>query len=107
LTPNERFEHDVKRAWRPGCAKAFLDEVLQEEMTEHLKAGYRELTPIWHGEREVCARVVDWFSGHAATFSSFPSISSPFLNLAPALTSATSCAPVSFLHLPSAASISL
>jgi hypothetical protein len=27
--------------------------------------------------------------GHAATFSSFPSTSSPFLNSAPALTSAT------------------
>ena len=29
------------------------------------------------------------FSGHAATFSSVPSTSSPFLNVAPALTSAT------------------
>ncbi len=51
------------------------------------------------------------FLDHAASFSSFscssPSTSSPFTNLAPALTNATSPAPVSFLHLPSAASINL
>ena len=46
-------------------------------------------------------------SDHAATFSSFLSTNSPFLNSAPALTSATRWAPVNFLHLPSAASISL
>jgi putative transposase len=31
--------------------KAVLEEVLQEEMTEHLEAGYRELTPTRRGER--------------------------------------------------------
>ncbi len=31
--------------------KAVLEEVLQEEMSEHLKAGYRELTPTRKGER--------------------------------------------------------
>jgi putative transposase len=54
LTPNERFEHDVKRdvqaRVREGV-KAVLEEILQEEMTEHLKAGYRELTPTRRGER--------------------------------------------------------
>ena len=31
--------------------KAVLEEVLQEEMTHHLEAGYRELTPTRRGER--------------------------------------------------------
>jgi len=42
LTPNERFDQDVKRhveaRVREGV-KAVLEEVLQEEMTEHLEAG--------------------------------------------------------------------
>jgi transposase-like protein len=49
LTPkHEDFNHDVKLGVearvRQGV-KAVLEEVLQEEMSEHLKAGYRELTP--------------------------------------------------------------
>ena len=48
MIPNERFDQDVKRdveaRVREGV-KAVLEEVLQEEMTEHLEAGYRELTP--------------------------------------------------------------
>ena len=48
MTPNERFDQDVKRdvqaRVREGV-KAVLEEVLEEEMTEHLEAGYRELTP--------------------------------------------------------------
>ena len=54
LTPNERFDQDVKRdveaRVREGV-KAVLEEVLQEEMTEHLQAGYRELNPTRRGER--------------------------------------------------------
>jgi putative transposase len=55
LTPNKHeFEHDVKldveARVREGV-KAVLEEVLQEEMTEHLEAGYRELTPTRRGER--------------------------------------------------------
>jgi putative transposase len=54
LIPNERFDQDVKRdveaRVREGV-KAVLEEVLQEEMTEHLEAGYRELTPTRRGER--------------------------------------------------------
>ena len=54
MTPNERFEHDVKQdvqaRVREGV-KAILEEVLEEEMTEHLEAGYRELTPTRRGER--------------------------------------------------------
>ncbi len=54
LTPKHEFEQDVKRdveaRVREGV-KAVLEEVLQEEMTEHLKAGYRELTPTRRGER--------------------------------------------------------
>jgi len=54
LTPNERFDQDVKRdvqaRVREGV-KAVLEEVLEEEMTEHLEAGYRELTPTRRGER--------------------------------------------------------
>lgn len=54
LTPNERFDQDVKldvhARVREGV-KAVLEEVLEEEMTGHLDAGYRELTPTRRGER--------------------------------------------------------
>jgi putative transposase len=54
LTPKEEFEQAVKRdvqaRVREGV-KAVLEEVLHEEMTEHLEAGYRELTPTRRGER--------------------------------------------------------
>jgi len=55
LTPKHNFEHDVKldveARVRQGV-KAVLEEVLKEEMSEHLKAGYRELTPTRKGERK-------------------------------------------------------
>ncbi len=48
------LEHDVKldveARVRQGV-KAVLEEVLREEMTQHLEAGYRELTPTRRGER--------------------------------------------------------
>lgn len=48
------FEHnvklDVEARVRQGV-KAVLEEVLEEEMTQHLEAGYRELTPTRRGER--------------------------------------------------------
>lgn len=55
MTPkHEDFNHDVKldveARVRQGV-KAVLEEVLQEEMTQHLEAGYRELTPTRRGER--------------------------------------------------------
>jgi putative transposase len=54
LAQEEEFEHavklDLESRVREGV-KAVLEEVLQEEMTEHLKAGYRELTPARKGER--------------------------------------------------------
>jgi transposase-like protein len=54
LTPKHEFEHavkmDVETRVRQGV-KAVLEEVLEEEMTEHLEAGYRELTPTRRGER--------------------------------------------------------
>jgi putative transposase len=54
LTPKKEFEEAVKRdvqtRVRQGV-KAVLEEILQEEMTEHLEAGYRELTPTRRGER--------------------------------------------------------
>jgi putative transposase len=50
----EEFEHavklDIEARVREGV-KAVLEEILQEEMTEHLSAGYRELTPTRKGER--------------------------------------------------------
>ena len=50
----QEFEYDVKldveARVREGV-KAVLEEVLQEEMTEHLEAGHRELTPTRRGER--------------------------------------------------------
>jgi transposase-like protein len=50
LTPkHEEFEQAVKRdvqaRVREGVKAVLLEEILQEEMTEHLEAGYRELTP--------------------------------------------------------------
>ena len=49
-----QFEHEVKMdveaRVRQGV-KAVLEEVLEEEMTQHLGAGYRELTPTRRGER--------------------------------------------------------
>ena len=54
MAPKHEFEHDVKMdveaRVREGV-KAVLQEVLQEERSEHLKAGYRELTPTRRGER--------------------------------------------------------
>ena len=54
MTPKREIEHDVKldveARVRQGV-KAVLEEVLQEEMTQHLEAGYRELTPTRRGER--------------------------------------------------------
>ncbi len=53
MVPKEEFEDAVKRdveaRVREGV-KAVLEEVL-EEMTEHLRAGYRELTLTRRGER--------------------------------------------------------
>jgi putative transposase len=40
---------DVEARVRQGV-KAVLEEVLEEEMTEHLGAGYWELTPTRRGE---------------------------------------------------------
>ena len=48
------FEHDVKldvEARVHQGVKAVLEEVPQDEMAQHLKAGYRELTPTRRGER--------------------------------------------------------
>lgn len=54
MAPKREFEHDVKldveARVRQGV-KAVLEEVLEEEMTQHLQAGYRELTPTRRGER--------------------------------------------------------
>ncbi len=54
LAREEEFDRIVKRdveaRIREGV-KAVLEEVLEEEMTEHLAAGYRELTPTRRGER--------------------------------------------------------
>ena len=54
MTPKREFDHDVKldveARVRQGV-KAVLEEVLEEEMTQHLEAGYRELTPTRRGER--------------------------------------------------------
>ena len=54
MTPKREFEHDVQldveARVRQGV-KAVLEEVLEEEMSQHLQAGYRELTPTRRGER--------------------------------------------------------
>jgi putative transposase len=54
LTPKREFDHDVKldvEARVRRGVKAVLEEVLEEEMTQHIGAGYRELTPTRRGER--------------------------------------------------------
>jgi putative transposase len=51
------FEHNVKLDVEVRVredVKAVLEEVLQEEMTQHLEAGYRELTPT-RGEESATA----------------------------------------------------
>lgn len=45
---------DVEARARQGV-KAVLEEVLQDEMTQHLEAGYRELTPTRRGELRAAA----------------------------------------------------
>ena len=55
MIPKKEFEQAVKRdvqaRFREGVKAVLQEEVLQEEMTEHLEAGYRELTPTRRGER--------------------------------------------------------
>ena len=54
MPPKKEFELIVKRVVEARVresVKAVLEEVLQEEMTEHLEAVYRELTPTRRGER--------------------------------------------------------
>lgn len=46
----QAVKRDVQARVREGV-KAVLEEILREEMTEHLEAGYRELTPTRRGER--------------------------------------------------------
>ena len=46
----DAVKRDVEARVREGV-KAVLEEVLREEMTEHLNAGYREFTPTRTGER--------------------------------------------------------
>jgi transposase-like protein len=55
LALKREFEHDVVKldveARVLQDVKAVLEEVLEEEMTQHIGAGYRELTPTRRGER--------------------------------------------------------
>ena len=43
-------KEEISRRIREGV-KAIIEQVLEEEMTEHLAAGYRERTPSRRGER--------------------------------------------------------
>jgi putative transposase len=45
---------DIEARVRQGV-KAVLEEVLQEEMTEHLRAGYRDLTSTRSGYARWCS----------------------------------------------------
>jgi putative transposase len=55
LALKREFEHDVVKldveARVRQDVKAVLEEVLEEEITQHIGAGYRELTPTRRGER--------------------------------------------------------
>lgn len=50
LTPKKQFEQDIKRDVKARVREG-VKAVLFEEMTEHLDADYRELTPARRGER--------------------------------------------------------
>jgi putative transposase len=50
---------DVKARVRQGV-KAVLQEVLEEEMAEHLEAGYRELTPAPGEENATATIPLSW-----------------------------------------------
>ena len=53
MTP-DKPEHTVKRdveAHLRAGVKGVLEEILEEEMSEHLEAGHRELTPTRRSER--------------------------------------------------------
>ncbi len=51
MTPKKHeFEHDVKLDVEARVRQG-VKAVLEEEMTQHLKAGYRKLTPTRRGER--------------------------------------------------------
>ena len=47
---DQAVKRDMEARVRDGV-KAVLEEVLEEEMAEHLQAGYRELTPTRRGQR--------------------------------------------------------
>lgn len=54
MAPKHEFEHDVNLDVETRVCegvKAVLEEVLEEEMAEHLKACHQELTPTRRGER--------------------------------------------------------
>ena len=61
MTSKKQFEQtvrlDVEARVREGV-KAVLENILQEEMTEHLEAGYRELTPTRRGELRAATTLV-------------------------------------------------
>ncbi len=75
----EKEEIDKRQPWESFIETTFN---IQRRMADHYSAKAeklgRYLQELWIG-----------FSSHAATFSSVPSTSSPFLNSAPALTNAT------------------
>jgi putative transposase len=50
LQLEHEMKMDVEARARQG-AKAVLEEVLEEEITQYIGAGYRELTPSGRGER--------------------------------------------------------
>jgi hypothetical protein len=58
LDPKHEFEHDVKLDVEARVLMG-LKAVLGEEMTEHLEADYRELTPSFCGELLTICSVVD------------------------------------------------
>jgi hypothetical protein len=53
LAPKHEFEHNVKMEVEARVRQG-VKAVLEEEMTQHLKAGYRELTLTRRGERNGC-----------------------------------------------------
>jgi putative transposase len=50
LAPKHEFDQELKRDVQAPLRES-VKEVLEEEISEHLQAGYRELTPTRPGER--------------------------------------------------------
>src|SRR5215211_4045369 len=81
-----RFTNLFQELLQRSCRR--LDEEEFAHLRSHVRVGVHRC-PGNIDHRRYCQMLWIGFSSHAATFSSIPSSSFPFLNFAPALTNAT------------------